>query len=33
MAATRLIAMHMNKGKAIQKCLKDRTDYAQNKLE
>ena len=30
MAATRLIAMHMNKGKSIQKCLKDRTDYAQN---
>ena len=30
MAATRLIAMHLNKGKTIQKCLKDRTDYAQN---
>lgn len=30
MAATRLIAMHFNKGKSIQKCLKDRTDYAQN---
>ena len=30
MAATRLIAMHLNKGKSIQKCLKDRTDYAQN---
>ena len=30
MAATRLIAMHQNKGKALQKCLKDRTDYAQN---
>ena len=30
MAATRLIAMHMNKGKSIQQCLKDRTDYAQN---
>ena len=30
MAATRLIAMYMNKGKTIQKCLKDRTDYAQN---
>jgi len=22
--------MHMNKGKSIQQCLKDRTDYAQN---
>ena len=31
MAATRLIAMHMNKGKSIQQCLKDRTDYAQNR--
>ena len=30
MAATRLIAMHMNKGKSIQQCIKDRTDYAQN---
>lgn len=30
MAATRLIAMHQNKGRSIQKCLKDRTDYAQN---
>ena len=30
MAATRLIAMHQNKGKSIQQCLKDRTDYAQN---
>ncbi len=30
MAATRLIAMHMNKGKSIRQCLKDRTDYAQN---
>lgn len=30
MAATRLIAMHQNKGKTLQKCLKDRTDYAQN---
>ena len=30
MAATRLIAMHMNKGKTIEQCLKDRTDYAQN---
>lgn len=30
MAATRLIAMHKNKGRSILKCLKDRTDYAQN---
>ena len=30
MAATRLISMHQNKGKSIQQCLKDRTDYAQN---
>ena len=30
MAATRLIAMHQNKGCSLQKCLKDRTDYAQN---
>lgn len=27
MAATRLIAMHANKGKTIVRCLKDRTDY------
>jgi len=30
MAATRLIAMHQNKGKTIQQCLSDRTDYAEN---
>ena len=30
MAATRLIAMHQNKGRSIAKCLKDRTDYAKN---
>lgn len=30
MAATRLIAMHQNKDRSLQKCLKDRTDYAQN---
>ena len=31
MAATRLIAMYQNKGRSVlQKCLKDRTDYAQN---
>ena len=31
MAATKLIAMHQNKGKSVAKCLKDRTDYAKNK--
>ena len=31
MAATRLIAMHGDKGKSIGQCLKDRTDYAKNK--
>ena len=30
LAATRLIAMHINKGKTIVQCLKDRTDYAKN---
>ena len=30
MAATRLIALHINKGKNIAQCLADRTDYAQN---
>ena len=30
MAATRLIAMHQNKGRSILQCLKDRTDYAMN---
>lgn len=30
MAATRLIAMHQNKGRSVQQCLKDRTDYAKN---
>lgn len=30
MAATRLIALHKNKGKSVAACLKDRTDYAQN---
>lgn len=30
MAATRLIAMHMNKGKSLSKCLKERTDYEIN---
>jgi relaxase/mobilization nuclease domain protein len=30
LAATRLIALHRNKGKSIARCLKDRIDYAQN---
>lgn len=30
MAATRLIALHKNKGKAVATCLKSRTDYVQN---
>ena len=30
MAATRLIALHKNKGKTVVACLKSRTDYAQN---
>lgn len=30
MAATRLIAMHISKGKSLAQCLEDRTDYAQN---
>ncbi len=30
MATTRLMAMHANKGKSIAKCLKERTDYAEN---
>ena len=33
MAATRLIAMHMNKGRTIAQCLKDRTDYAKNEAK
>ena len=28
MAATKLIAMHQNKGRSVMQCLKDRTDYA-----
>ena len=31
MAATRLIALHINKGKSVAQCLADRTDYSQNK--
>ena len=30
MAATRLIALHKNKGKSVAACLKSRTDYLQN---
>ena len=30
LAATRLIALHKNKGKSVAACLKSRTDYAQN---
>ena len=30
MAATRLIALHVNKGKSVAQCLADRTDYSQN---
>ncbi len=30
MAATRLIALHVNKGKTVAQCLADRTNYSQN---
>ena len=30
LAATRLIALHKNKGKSVAACLKSRTDYARN---
>ncbi len=30
MAATRLIALHVNKGKTIAQCLSERTDYSEN---
>lgn len=30
MAATRLIALHINKGKTVAQCLADRIDYSQN---
>ena len=30
MATTRLISMHINKGKTIAQCLTDRTDYSKN---
>lgn len=29
MAATRLIALHINKGKTVAQCLADRTDYSE----
>ena len=30
MAATRLIALHVNKGRSVAACLEARTDYAKN---
>ena len=33
MAATRLIALHVNKGKSIAGCLSERLDYAENPLK
>lgn len=30
MAATRLISLHVNKGKTVAQCLADRTDYSEN---
>lgn len=33
MATTRLIAMHVNKGKTLAQCLSDRINYAQNGLK
>ena len=30
MAATRLIAMHVQKNRSLRQCIKDRTDYAEN---
>lgn len=30
MATTRIIPMHINRGRTIAKCLSDRTDYAMN---
>lgn len=32
MAATRLIAMHVNKGKTLARTLADRTDYAHRSI-
>ena len=33
MAATRLIALHVNKGKTVAQCLADRTNYSENKVK
>lgn len=33
MAASRLISMHLQKGRSVGQCLKDRTDYAKNDLK
>ena len=33
MAATRLIPMHLQKGRSLGQCLKDRTDYTKNDLK
>lgn len=33
MAATRLIALHVNKGRTVEQCLADRTEYAKNELK
>ena len=30
MAVTRLIPLHVNKGKSVAQCLADRTDYSEN---
>ena len=30
MAATRLIPLHLQKGRTMQQCLKERTEYAKN---
>lgn len=33
MAATRLLALHVNKGKTVAQCLADRTNYSQNAVK
>ena len=33
MATTRIIPLHLNKGKTINQCLADRTDYAKNPMK
>ena len=30
MAATRLIPLHLSKGRTMAQCLKDKTDYSEN---